>query len=163
MSAGTYHYHSLTGKAAFRVLVLLPGTGNDKLHCKIENYYGQPFEAVSWRWEHEAPSENAMILEDGNQYVFPVWPNLSAMLRNLRHATRPQTLWLDAFCVNQYNPQELSELVLVFPEIFSHALNVCIWLGRESDDTGSAFKLIKYCPLNLNEHGETTEQGDPQD
>jgi hypothetical protein len=104
-----------------------------------------------------------MILEDGSQYDFSVWSNLSAMLRHLRHPKRLKRYGWTLFVSTHTIRTKWNDIPLVLQEVFSQAHNVHIWLGRESDTSERAFSFIKYCPLNLDAHDEITDQGDAQD
>jgi hypothetical protein len=50
---------------------------------------------------------------------------------------------VDAVCINQESDDEKNQQVPMMSEIYSEAINVCIWLGEEKDNSPSAIKLVQ--------------------
>lgn len=55
--------------------------------------------------------------------------NLKSALVHFRHRKEPQTLWIDALCINQANPEERSRQVAKMHRLYVNADIVSVWLG----------------------------------
>ncbi|PIA96249.1 hypothetical protein CB0940_10198 [Cercospora beticola] len=58
--------------------------------------------------------------------------NLDAALKRLRHSGNDRSLWIDALCINQDNPDERSAQVAQMAQVFAHARQTIVWLGEDS-------------------------------
>ncbi|KAI1122277.1 heterokaryon incompatibility protein-domain-containing protein [Nemania abortiva] len=56
--------------------------------------------------------------------------------------TFPTLLWVDAICINQNDHKERMQQVALMREIFGRASQVVAWLGRASEHTVPAFRLL---------------------
>ncbi|KAJ9424452.1 heterokaryon incompatibility protein-domain-containing protein [Fusarium oxysporum] len=59
-----------------------------------------------------------------------------------RRLTFPALLWVDAICINQKVLDERAQQVNLMREIYSRASSVLVWLGRATDQTVPAFRLL---------------------
>ena len=80
--------------------------------------------AISYSWGY--PDFTCSITCNGIQ--FPITRHLSEALRFFRQE-RAQFFWIDAFCINQYDPTEKSRQVENMLLIFQKAVLVQAWLG----------------------------------
>nr|POE47181.1 heterokaryon incompatibility protein 6, or allele [Quercus suber] len=128
-----YMYHTVADGHAFRLVVLLPGTGDALIKCQMlwesSNCPSRQYKCLSYSWGTNV--RNAAILCDG--YRFPVTENLLVALRSLRRPKTNLLIWDDL--------QERSQQVDIMKNIFSQAKEVIVWLG-EADDRSE--KLFEY-------------------
>ncbi|KAK0646909.1 heterokaryon incompatibility protein-domain-containing protein [Cercophora newfieldiana] len=100
------------------------------------------YTAISYVW---GPPEPSRLIRIGGRVV-KVRQNLFALLNQLRSDSE-NPLWIDALCINQEDISERNSQVQLMGDIYSNAEYVISWLGEESDDSKSAFKLIRLlCP-----------------
>ena len=98
------------------------------------------FEALSYTWGdcsdlHSVSCQGATI---------QVTRNLLGALRQLKHASRDRTFWIDAVCINQGDEEEKSVQVAMMRDIYRKADGVVIWLGEVADGTPGAWKLLHH-------------------
>ena len=90
--------------------------------------------------------------------TFYVRPNLSDALRHLRNYSnetrdpperepRTKVLWIDWICINQKDETEKSTQVRMMADIYKRADDVCIWLGKESEDSSLGINFVNKIPL----------------
>jgi heterokaryon incompatibility protein (HET) len=72
-----------------------------------------------------------------------VTENLYDTLFHLRLPSQPQTLWIDAVCINQEDDLEKSYLVRQLRDIYYGASGVLIWLGRWDEDITHAVDVLR--------------------
>ncbi|KAF1967161.1 HET-domain-containing protein [Bimuria novae-zelandiae CBS 107.79] len=135
-------YQPLEKPNGFRLLVLEPGEGSDRVSCRLVNV------VVSWRTQYEALSYtwgDPAIIEEiiCNGHKKHVTANLQVALRNLRFKDRPRILWVDALCINQDDLDERQSQVVMMDSIYSGARQVLIWLGEENNEVKGAFQVMK--------------------
>ncbi|KAL5600603.1 hypothetical protein FOVSG1_008415 [Fusarium oxysporum f. sp. vasinfectum] len=118
--------------------------------------------ALSYTWGD--PSQTTRILVNGEWLVVRL--NIEDCLRHLRlnlyccdrqcscqkHSptpvpldhrfTFPTLLWVDAICINQDDLDERAQQVTLMQEIYSRASSVLVWLGRATEQTVPAFRLL---------------------
>ncbi|KAH8588367.1 heterokaryon incompatibility protein-domain-containing protein, partial [Bisporella sp. PMI_857] len=96
----------------------LPLPSEEVIECDLVavNRADNPmYEALSYEW---GPKN-----QDGA--VFPVRVN--------GHLLNPRPLWADAVCINQEDLIEKSDQVQNMGDLFGHAWNTIIWLGKEHE------------------------------
>jgi hypothetical protein len=71
-----------------------------------------------------------------------VTENCDRALRDLRDDTAPITLWVDAICINQKDPDERAQQVSLMSEIYRYADEVLIWLGEGSESMACCFSRM---------------------
>jgi len=68
--------------------------------------------------------------------------NLARALRCMRQKHKTVTIWADALCINQNDPDERSSQVALMRDIYSQAATVCAWLGSAyGEDTTTIAKV----------------------
>jgi hypothetical protein len=136
---------------AFRLLVLLEGTGPD-IECRLFQTWLNSdslisYEALSYTWGGNELS--ASIKLDGK--TLNVTENLYLALQGLRSEEIDRTLWVDAVCIDQSNDQERGHQVSHLGHIYHHADQVVFYLGQPTDTTGvilDSLKLLERESLN---------------
>jgi hypothetical protein len=116
---------------------------------RLIDFNGQPtdrgieYEALSWRWGDEDNSEyTIMIRNDYKIYKKRVSQTLGLALKYLRRG-EDRILWIDAICIDQKNKEERSYQVSMMSLVYTRALQVCVWLGEDDDNSQKAFKFIR--------------------
>ncbi|KAK5651493.1 hypothetical protein OQA88_11947 [Cercophora sp. LCS_1] len=129
----------------------MPGKPSDPIICSLStaSLDGNPqYDALSYVWGDPTICDKIIV----DQQERNVTANLYAALRrlrNLRDATEPKELWVDALCINQDDKDEKTHQVGLMGRIYSRAREVFIWLGDCADDpfTFSDGKLtFNNCP-----------------
>lgn len=125
------HYGPLpSDEASFRLLRVLPSLKiNAPLRCEliagpIRQFAGK-YAAGSYVWG--ASEHNSHILVNGINVQ--VRENLADFLRGFRGRATTLTIWIDAICVNQNDPEERGSQVRLMSQIYSNATATYCWLG----------------------------------
>ncbi|KAI0383435.1 HET-domain-containing protein [Hypomontagnella monticulosa] len=126
----------------FRILTLLPGSGEQPLECILEHgEIGEspPYEAISYVWGD--PENKVEIICNGK--TLAITAGLEEALRHFRLRSEKKSLWADAICINQNDNEERGRQVGRMRDIYPRAEQVLIWLGeeREESDKGMAVAL----------------------
>lgn len=108
------------------------------LHASLETE-AQKYIAISYAWGDIDPDTKIRV--DGAPFF--ITPALHGALKRLRKQDESVMIWADALCIDQRNKTELSQQVAMMATIYSQADSVAVWLGRESDDSELAMKLIR--------------------
>jgi hypothetical protein len=148
-----YQYSSIPqdGYLNFRVFTLYPAHEfsaaiRGELHlsspsCRgLENYVWEQFEALSYAWGDDTPTE---VIEFLDKSYLPIATNLESFLRYRRKREEPVALWVDAICINQQDLEEKSKQVQVMGQIYLLSSRLCIWLGCPSDDSSLAMSALR--------------------
>lgn len=149
-----YHYKPLSPNS-IRVALLLAGQSSDALHFQMLHvqahasdsrpsasrirlfhrvFKEQPisYEALSYVWGPPTPTDRALC--DGK--VLHITRNLATAARRLRLPDRSRTLWIDQICINQDDPDERAQQVVLMGNIYRNAEQVISWLGEDPDEYG---------------------------
>lgn len=144
-----YEYEPLP-PGAIRILTLHPGAQASHLDCSLNvRTKGQKaphaqYEALSYVWGSGTPSDSIRIRQpDGGFHSLKISENLEAALRQLRHKFLPKRFWIDAICINQSSDTERNIQVPMMSQIYSEAVNVCVWLGKADEHGPRALALMK--------------------
>ncbi|KUI67930.1 Heterokaryon incompatibility protein 6, OR allele [Cytospora mali] len=83
-----------------------------------------------------------------NQQLLLVTKNLYDFLQQLSQASPLENeairyFWIDSICINQEDPDERASQVNMMSDIYRHAEEVVIWLGKSDEDTTLACNLVK--------------------
>lgn len=125
-------------QACIRLLTILPGREDDTIRCRLKVVGLSTFrkyEALSYTWG-AARYEH---LIEVNSRPFYITENLWRALADLRYATRPRTIWVDAICINQFDFRERIAQIREMGNIFRLAERVVIWLGPGNDASDHVF------------------------
>lgn len=136
-----YCYSQLLSPRHTRSIVLHSSKTDDgRITCElvqvdIDN--APRYEALSYTWNSEAPSEPLDVLSTGDSggvQTLLVTPNCARALTILRKRLGRRRvakvgLWVDAICINQSDNKEKGLQVAMMAEIYRTAKSVLIWLG----------------------------------
>ncbi|KAI1180331.1 heterokaryon incompatibility protein-domain-containing protein [Nemania sp. FL0916] len=100
------------------------------------------YEALSWCWGLEPADYAVKIEENGKTYKLRVRKELALALKYLRLPEKTRTLWIDAICINQDDPEERNHQVQMMSRVYTRAKQVCIWLGENTDESKTAIDFI---------------------
>ncbi|KAE8452702.1 hypothetical protein EG329_013961 [Mollisiaceae sp. DMI_Dod_QoI] len=140
MSASNQIYRALESDE-IRLLILELGTKSDPIRCHLQHVRlseNPTYEALSYMWGEDRASYE-IKLEDK---TYNVRENLYHGLIQLRGEDVSRVLWIDALCINQGDDNERNHQVAQMGMIYSQAETVCIWLGRDDNNTQKIFYLI---------------------
>lgn len=137
-SGNTYIYQELPPGDFIRILVLLPGQGEDPLTCKLRNSNlddDPVFDALSYVWGSGEKIEQ-IVCDDK---ISRITANLASALRRIRNAYAPRELWADSICIDQDNMKEKSHQVGLMGLIYLKARRVLIHIV--GDDGGYGVEI----------------------
>jgi hypothetical protein len=140
VASDSFHYEPLDIKRnQIRILELHPGLADTPLQCSLKTVSLSElplYDALSYEWGQLVTEQ---IMLDG--MPIEIRQNLFAALWHLRSEFETKVLWIDALCINQEDVVERGAQVSMMGEIYSHAIQVRVWLGQGSEDTQEAFAL----------------------
>lgn len=135
---------ALSENGEFRILSLSAGEPSDGLHGELLKAsiddVGIHYTALSYTWG-DPSSPGFIVLNDGHK--LPISRNLEAALRQFRLPTDPLSLWVDAICINQANPEEKMSQVGMMRSIYVSARQTWVWLGPSSADSDMAMDTVQ--------------------
>lgn len=85
---------------------------------------------------------NHLILKAMNKYLAGLGPTEKINQSSERPGIERNFVWIDALCINQDDDDERSTQVNLMGSIYKSAQSVVVWLGRETEDTETASKII---------------------
>jgi hypothetical protein len=132
MAANTtpYSTYALQSHAEeIRLLQLQPGRWADPISCTFKiislNDPHPKYDALSYVW---GPQGNRWEISLEGQCTL-VTNNLFKALRRLRRAKDVRTIWVDALCINQTDPNEKAAQVAIMSKIYKRTSTTWIWLN----------------------------------
>jgi hypothetical protein len=121
---------------AIRLLEILPSRtrkGSGGIACKLRlGSLDEPYVALSYMWGVQPPDKTILL----NGVRFRIRKNLWEFLWQERvdqAAEGPRLLWIDALCIHQESVLERNHQVALMGEIYTKAVKVMVWLGKESE------------------------------
>lgn len=136
-----FKYLTVADGDAFRLAVILPGSGKDPLEVQLvwesSNRPSRDYRCLSYCWQ--TVKRDCAVLCDG--FKLAITRNLLNALQNLRKPTTTFLIWIDQICINQDDDRERSHQVSIMKHIYSNAKEVIVWLGEEDDRSK---KLCEY-------------------
>ena len=126
-----------------RLLEVLPGDFPDPIRTKLSEasiHETGKYEAVSYAWEVEKAEYDHI---NCNGFYMVVTRNLFNALKRFRRLESSRRLWVDALCINQYDPVERSQQVRLMTQIYRKSRDALIWVGEEKSnfDVKLAFRV----------------------
>lgn len=135
-----------------RLIKLLPGTVTDLVECELvpadlialpglglsETGDMVSYDCLSYSWGYPVFSHRVLC----NGIEVPVIASLYDALRHLRLADRPRYLWIDAFCINQFDAAEKSKQVRNMLLVYQKCESVRAWLGMPENDDRMALRYL---------------------
>jgi hypothetical protein len=139
-----------TSKKQLRLIEILPGPINNPVECKlaVHNWNTAKYDALSYAWGGHLVLRRFIKL-DNRTYL--VTDSVYQALRELRHADESRLLWIDAVCINQADLTERKEQVQAMRQIYTHAEQVIVWLGRAPQGASNDFKMFRKLEDHTNE------------
>jgi hypothetical protein len=139
----TYQYPALPNRRSFRVLQLLPGSGDEPLKCELvpvslTDIKRLKYEALSYVWGEGDPP---FFIECENEQI-KVTRNCHEALQHLRLQQETRTVWIDAICIDQSSIPERSDQVRLMGEIYRNADAVIGWLGPATKHTVATMRIM---------------------
>ena len=137
------------GPHEIRILTLDPAdTWEAAIRCHLDCIDLQrpsnlDFEAVSYSWDGALLSKT--ILVDDKTYF--VTTSLESFLRHRREENVRVTLWVDAVCINQADPNEKGRQIPLMSAVYSAASCLTIWLGSASHNSDIAIRTLRHLGL----------------
>ncbi|KAK6860702.1 hypothetical protein PG995_004338 [Apiospora arundinis] len=101
------------------------------------------YDALSWCWGTDFPNHALMVRKGDQTYKLRIKRELALALKYLRHRDKMRTLWVDAVCIDQANPNERNHQVQMMSRIYTRASMVCIWLGEHTENSKIAIDFIR--------------------
>lgn len=123
-------YQPLETPTTIRLLDVEPGQPTDVVRCSLKHCDINDlleFEAISYVWGDQVFP--ARIWCDSR--VARITPSLYQALKRVHLATTTRTIWVDALCINQHDPNERSRQVQLMQHIYRNARQVLVWLGLD--------------------------------
>jgi hypothetical protein len=134
-----------------RILVLQQGEGDTPVRAYLTQttlHNNLQYEALSYVWGDPGVTRSFQLRvadnmdSPGVEVEVQITTNLESALRHLRLKDRSRTLWVDAICINQNDPDEKVHQIGNMDDIYRKASSVCMWLGEEVNDSDAAMELI---------------------
>ncbi|OAL53050.1 HET-domain-containing protein [Pyrenochaeta sp. DS3sAY3a] len=125
-----------------RLLTILPGKPGSLIMGTMRVHtLGCPhaYKALSYTWG--APKFQVPIRL--NDQLLHIGANLHAALTELRDENELIVLWADAVCINQRSNEEKNVQVPLMHHVYQFAVEVIVWLGRNSEDSDEAMGLVQ--------------------
>ncbi|KAI1480968.1 heterokaryon incompatibility protein-domain-containing protein [Daldinia eschscholtzii] len=113
---------------SFRLIFLERGVWNSPLRCRLETRElnnASIYRALSYAWGSPSVTKPITV----NNINMAITINLDTALRHLRREDIDIVLWVDALCINQADLDERETQVQIMRQIYSHAVNVIVFLG----------------------------------
>lgn len=135
-----------------RLIKLLPGTVTDLVECELvpadlialpglglsDTGDMVPYDCLSYSWGYPVFSHRVLC----NGFEVPVIASLYDALRHLRLADHHRYLWIDAFCINQFDAAEKSKQVRNMLLVYQKCESVRAWLGMPENQDGMVMRYI---------------------
>ncbi|KAK2608616.1 hypothetical protein QQS21_002842 [Conoideocrella luteorostrata] len=118
-----------SGARHFRLLTILPGTGDRPIRCSLRCHFiadELPYTAVSYCWGRTGADHEITV----NGQRLPVTRSAFEVLHALRSCYRTRTVWIDYICINQAIEGDKTNQLPLMPRIYENASEVVVWLGR---------------------------------
>ena len=96
------------------------------------------YQALSYSWGYPSFTKTVMC----NGISVPVIASLADALSHLRIPDRPRYLWIDAICINQFDPKEKSLQVRNMLLIYHKCQSVIAWLGMPDGNDSAALDFL---------------------
>jgi hypothetical protein len=114
---------------AFRLIQLFPASDTgQEVSCELVSSDLEElpnYKALSYVWGDSTSTRNIYI--EGKPYR--VTKNCYAALACLRRQSTQMTLWIDAICINQGDPEEKNHQLKIMVDIYAEAEETLIWMG----------------------------------
>ncbi|KAI1162114.1 heterokaryon incompatibility protein-domain-containing protein [Nemania serpens] len=158
-----YQYPNRLDPSNIRILIIQPGPEESPIECQLEEHSinsDEIKEVLSYVWGK--PIFDKVIRVNGS--IFPITTNLHNILRGLRYRhSQNRTIWIDAICINQSDPEEKRHQVRLMADIYSKAHKTTIWLGDWPTEQSFSNSDIMYRPNYVLDPAHEQLRGDSTD
>ncbi|KAF5590845.1 heterokaryon incompatibility protein [Fusarium subglutinans] len=117
-------------QSEIRILEVEAGIQGSPIQCKFHvislDNPEIPYEALSYTWGTNVASLQPTVYVRGKE--FDVTESLYGALQRLRLGQQSRYLWIDAFCINQADNKEKTQVSMMC-RIYSQCTQCLIWLG----------------------------------
>ena len=149
----------------FRLLSVLPSPDGNQARYRLDTYIlggsrTPHFYAISYEWGPEHPLHEIII----DDKVFKIRSNLKDCLERFGSGYEGfRQVWIDAICIDQNNKPERNEQVKIMGQIYSSAMLVLAWFGKQAPANGTLTEAVSCLQdwqasqecRTLLEHGKT--------
>jgi hypothetical protein len=118
-----------TKQGQFRLLTILPGSGNHPIRCSLQCCSVDAkvkYAAVSYCWGSSDLTHQVIV----NGTPLPVTRSAFEVLHALRSLYRTKVVWIDYLCINQATERDKTHQLPLMPRIYENSSQVIVWLGR---------------------------------
>ena len=131
-----YKHKPLEQPDHVRLILLLPGTFDEPLSCRLlhcQRTPSIPYVALSYVWGDSGFSNTLLVrgepTDEDAVMPYMITCSLYKALQSLRPLYEPLFVWADQICINQLDNAEKSYQVAHMSSIYRNASSVTIWLG----------------------------------
>lgn len=153
-------YMPLPSPSHIRVLTIQPGVNDDTLVASFDildlDTVSLPFEAISYQWSEGGDQKAPMYLEGEMVSINTYLRSILLRLRLERHA---RILWADAICINQADHVERLQQVTIMQRIYSRAVRVIGFVGKDYVHAGDCFDAIKVLTATWFDAQKSSNEG----
>ncbi|KAH7232444.1 heterokaryon incompatibility protein-domain-containing protein [Fusarium solani] len=137
-----FYYTPLADETHIRLLKVFPSLcGDAPVVCDLVqvrlNGSRPLYSAISYRWQAQTevgrtrvnPASTKSKAITVNGFRFAVYPNVLAILKDMRSSILPRYLWIDSICIDQDNLREKENQVAIMRQIYEGSVYVIIHLA----------------------------------
>jgi hypothetical protein len=139
-----YQYTALPDEYSFRILRIRPSiTTSAPIHCDmlVASLVSPhpPYTGISYVWDPPNSSKETIFV---NNRPFKVFPNVVAILQQMRSPVRTQCVWIDSICINQADKGEKEVQIKLMRRIYEGTAKVVGWLGGDCPEWPNLWRGI---------------------
>lgn len=137
--------HSLPWEVrTIRIITIRPGLPGDSVMCDLHigNFEAEEYEALSYVW---GPTDLTRKISISGKPVY-VTDQLYHAMKHLRYRAKPRSIWIDALCIDQNDPDDRARQVSQMRRIYESATRVIVWLGSSPWCLEDAFSRAQQRP-----------------
>lgn len=137
-----------------RIITIRPGLPGDSIMCdlRIGDFQTEEYEALSYVWG--AANFTRKIFINGKRVY--VTGQLYHAMKRLRYVDSCRSIWIDALCIDQSDPDDRARQVSQMRQIYESATRVVIWLGSSPWGLEDAFSRAQIRPQPIVHNYGTT-------
>lgn len=130
-----------------RIITIQPGFPGDPIICDLHigSFEAENYEALSYVW---GPANFTRKILISGKPVY-VTNHLYHAMKHLRQRDKPRSIWIDALCIDQNDPDDRARQVSQMRQIYESATRVVIWLGSSPWCLEDAFSRAKQRPTPI--------------
>ncbi|KAI3322471.1 HET-domain-containing protein [Xylariaceae sp. AK1471] len=128
-----------------RLLRLFPGHPDEDIQGEIfvQDLISLPeYDAISYTWADETGNADLCKTISIFGESLQVTRNCENALKRIRLPYDRRTIWIDAVCINQNDPNERGHQVQLMPQIYSRAEQVLVYIGEAADKSDLCMDVL---------------------